>query len=74
MASALWRYMVPIRPAPSLHEIATGLFVPEIYDLMNLILEGFGTSTLVMGGMDECGQTTETNAANQRAFNYNRLL
>ena len=28
MTSAFWRYMVPIYPAPSLHELAVGLYTP----------------------------------------------
>ena len=31
-ASALWSYMTPVSPQPSMHEVMTGFYVPNAYD------------------------------------------
>ena len=54
-ASAFWRYMVPVKPAPSPHQVAAGFYMPNSYELANGILNAFGATTLALQGFDECG-------------------
>jgi len=32
IASAMWFYMTPVPPKPSMHEVTTGLYTPNAYD------------------------------------------
>jgi hypothetical protein len=73
-SSALWRYMTPVDPAPSMHEVAMGHYLPNDVEEDVNITGGFGTTTLILGGMEECGLGDSSMASSQRASNYERLL
>lgn len=71
LVSALWFYMTPQAPKPSIHEIATRLYVPNAHDEANGLGPHFGASTMVINGGLEC--TTSTGIENwnsQKRINY----
>ena len=74
--SALWIYMTPRSPMPSMHEIATGFFKPNEHDELSQIFPAFGATTNVFNGNKECNVEfgTESDAAYHRAQIYLDLL
>ena len=54
-ASAMWFYMTPQSPKPSMHDVMTGYFTPNAYDLSINIQDGFGTTIHIINGGLECG-------------------
>ena len=64
-ASALYLYMTPFEPAPSLHEIMTEYWEPNAYDTARGIKAGFGATINVLSEMgdNECGGSQETSEA-----------
>ena len=65
---------MPIYPAPSLHELAVGLYTPISKDEDSNIHTGFGTTTLILEGLEECGMGAETDSSISRSSIYARLL
>jgi chitodextrinase len=59
-ASALWFYMTPQSPKPSIHDVATGYMEPTSADIAVGIAGGFGTTTNIINGGHECGLGSET--------------
>lgn len=53
--SALWFYMTPQSPKPSIHDVATGFMVPTSADDDAQMGPTFGTSTNIINGGQECG-------------------
>lgn len=54
--SALWFYMYPQSPKPSMHDAILGLFQTNNVDVNNNICSGcFGTTTNIINGGLECG-------------------
>ena len=47
IVSAMWLYMIPVSPKPSMHQIAIGSWTPNLKDKINNIESGFGASILV---------------------------
>ena len=74
--SALWIYMTPRSPMPSMHEIATGFYKPNEHDELSQIFPAFGATTNVFNGNKECNVEfgTESDAAYHRAQIYLDLL
>jgi hypothetical protein len=54
-SSALWFYMTPQAPKPSMHDIVTGHFQPNDADTAAGISGGFGSTINVINGGGECG-------------------
>jgi len=54
-SSALWFYMTPQSPKPSMHDVVTKYFVPNDADIAAKIKGTFGTTTNIINGGDECG-------------------
>lgn len=54
-ASAMWFYMTPQSPKPSMHDVITGLFAPNEKDKAAGITGGFGSTINVINGGVECG-------------------
>ena len=48
--SALWFYMTPQSPKPSIHDVATGFMVPTSADVNAGFHSGFGTTTNIING------------------------
>ena len=74
--SALWIFMTPRSPMPSMHEIAAGFFQPNEHDELSQIFPAFGATTNVYNGNKECNVEfgTESDAAYHRAQIYLDLL
>ena len=71
-ASAMWAYMTPVPPMPSMHEIMTGFYVPNSYDEAQGISADFGATTNVISAGSECWQSSgaESDAATSRGESY----
>jgi len=67
-SSALWFYMTPQAPRPSMHDVMTNHFEPNNVDISNGINGGFG-STINIISPDECSHGAE-NAVNHRSDLY----
>ena len=71
-ASALWIYMTPISPKPSMHDIAVGNWQPSSADITNGLKLGFGATISVISGGEECG--TWNQKAKWRTTYYDELI
>jgi hypothetical protein len=71
-ASALWIYMTPISPKPSIHDIAVGNWQPSSADITNGLKLGFGATISVISGGEECG--TWNQKAKWRTTYYDELI
>jgi len=74
-ASAMWFYMTPQSPKPSMHDVATCYFEPSSGDVNAGIkkynnLNGFGITTNIINGGLECGQSVESYGSQRRADYY----
>ena len=74
--SALWIYMTPRSPMPSMHEVATGFYKPNQHDELSQIFPAFGATTNIFNGNKECNVEfgTESDSAYHRAQIYLDLL
>jgi len=74
--SAIWFYMSPQAPKPSMHEIATKLYAPNALDDVAGLGAIFGSATMVINGGLECttesGEEHESSVA--RATYYSAFL
>lgn len=64
--SALWFYMTPQSPKPSIHDVATGFMVPTSADDDAEMGPTFGTSTNIINGGQECGGGWENEKSQSR--------
>lgn len=55
-AAALWFYMTPQNPKPSMHDVMTGLYTPNTVDTQAGIKGGFGSTINIINGGVECGK------------------
>jgi hypothetical protein len=72
--AAIWFYMTPQAPKPSIHDVASGFFVPTQSDLDKHLVFGFGFSTNIINGGYECGQGSETGKSQQRINAFKEFL
>ena len=74
-SSAIWTYMTPEPPMPSMHEIMTGFYVPNDYDVAEGITADFGATTNVISDGSECYQVggVESEAATARGEAYTQF-
>ena len=69
--SALWFYMLPQSPKPSMHEIATSLYVPNASDVKAGLGPFFGSATMVINGGLECNtKSGKENAGSLKRIEY----
>jgi len=68
--SALWFYMTPASPKPSMHDVVTGFWQPNSVDAGQGITSGFGTTINIINGGLECGKGTPTSQAQSRQEAY----
>jgi len=74
LASAIWFWMTPQTPKPSMHEVVTGLWAPNDADTTANIVAGFGTTIHIINGGLECGEdATAPKNAKSRALYYRKL-
>ena len=52
--SAFYKYMTPIYPKPSAHQVVTGQWYPNSNDVATGNFEGFGTTINLLYGETEC--------------------
>ena len=52
--SAMYFYMSPSAPKPSMHEVATRLYVPNAFDTAQGLGPFFGATTMIINGGLEC--------------------
>ena len=62
--AALWFYMSPQSPKPSMHDVMTGFMVPTEADKQAGITATFGTTINIINGGKECGSES-AQAANR---------
>lgn len=69
--SAIWFYMTPQMPKPSMHDVLTGFMTPNSADRAANINNGFGASINIINGGLECntGTGVESSVAQAR-INY----
>lgn len=68
IASAMWTYMTPMPPKPSMHEIMTGFYVPNQYDTDLGITADFAATTNVISDGADCNTGgSESSASEARA-------
>jgi len=72
--SALWFYMTPQSPKPSVHDVATGFMVPTDADKAAGFLPGFGITTNIINGGQECGRGVEDRRSQWRIDYYKEFL
>lgn len=68
--SALWFYMTPSNPKPSMHDVVTGFWEPNSVDAGQGITSGFGTTINIINGGLECGKGYTTQQAQGRQTAY----
>ena len=73
-ASALWFFVTPQSPKPSMLQVLDRSWAPNREDRANGLEQGFGASTMVINGALECGSSPSnpTGAANRAKF-YRRF-
>ncbi len=70
LASAMYFYMTPRSPKPSIHQTVTGLWLPNNADINAGRNLGFGVQTLIINGGIECGKKTHVPQAVNRASHF----
>lgn len=73
-ASALWFYMTPQSPKPSMHDVVAGYWQPSAGDITGNRLPGFGVLIMIINGGIECGGSTEVAQAANRISFYKSFL
>ena len=74
MASAMWKYMTPFPPNPSIHDIVVGNFVPNSFDLYEGLTDEFHSTVIALNGYAECDMGYETEGSLLRAGYYSDWL
>jgi chitinase len=78
-ASAMWFYMTPQSPKPSMHDVVTVFFEPSPGDINAGIARvdgknAFGITTNIINGGLECGKGVESYGSQHRADYYKEWL
>ena len=55
MTAAIWFYMTPQDPKPSMHDVLTGFYEPNDVDDEAKLGADFGTTINIINGGQECG-------------------
>jgi chitodextrinase len=73
IASAIWFYMTPQSPKPSMHDVVVGLWKPNAADRAAGLEAGFGVTINIINGGVECGGRVEVQQAQNRIKYYQEL-
>lgn len=73
LSSALYFYMTPRAPKPSIHETVSGLWLPDASDLAAERAVGFGVSIQIINGGLECNSPNEAATAKNRRLYFEGL-
>ncbi|WP_082095661.1 chitinase [Photobacterium halotolerans] len=71
LASAVFFYLYPQPPKPSMLHVIDGTWQPNAADLANGLVPGFGVTTQIINGGVECGGSAE-HILSQNRINYYR--
>lgn len=71
-ASALWFFVTPQPPKPSMQQVVEKTWVPNQHDLAGKRVQGFGTTTMIINGALECGPSPSNPTASYNRQNYYR--
>ena len=74
MAAAIWFYMTPQDPKPSMHDVMTGFFEPNQIDLDNNMEATFATTVNIINGGLECGKGFGYDKVVKRGEYFNHWL
>ena len=74
IGAAMWFYMTPQAPKPSMHDVMVGKWLPDQNDLSKNTRKGFGTTTFIINGAQECGWGYESYASERRGSYFEALL
>jgi len=69
-SSAVWFYMTPNFNKPSMHDIVTGFWQPNTTDQNMKIFSGFGATSAIINGEEECNKYYETDIGEKRITFY----
>ena len=70
-ASAIWFFVTPQPPKPSMLQVVSGDWEPNGADMKGNILPGFGATTMIINGALECGPSpANTHGSNNRQHHY----
>jgi len=72
--SAIWFYMTPQSPKPSIHDVATGFMTPTASDISAGYGANFGVTTNIINGGHECGGGWENIKSESRISYYTEFL
>jgi len=72
-ASALWFFVTPQPPKPSMQAVLDGSWTPNSNDRQANRVQGFGTTTMIINGEKECGPSPPNQNASPNRQNYYRL-
>lgn len=61
-ASALWVYMTPVSPSPSMHDVTVGNWKPNDKDTLIPAASAFGATTDIISGGVDCADGAATTA------------
>lgn len=70
LASAVFFYVYPQPPKPSMLHVVDGTWQPNVRDLNNGLLPGFGVTTQIINGGVECGGSVEVQQSLNRIHYY----
>ncbi|CAL4912430.1 unnamed protein product [Urochloa decumbens] len=70
--TAIWFWMTPQSPKPSCHAVMTGGWAPSAADRAAGRLPGYGLTTNIINGGQECGTGQGTDGAKDRVGYYKR--
>lgn len=73
LASALWFYMTPASPKPSMHDVVVGHWVPNAADTATGLSVGLGALVNIINGGIECGSGTESAQSQNRGNAYTAM-
>eukprot|EP01067_Filipodium_phascolosomae_P001565 Filipodium_phascolosomae@DN2023_c0_g1_i1.p1 len=68
LSSAVWFFMMPQPPKPSMQSVMDGSFVPSAEDRARNLLPGFGLTTNIINGGKECGIGQDNRASNRARY------
>lgn len=66
--TALWFWMTPRAPKPSCHSVMTGAWQPNAQDVQLGRLPGYGMTTNIINGVQECGASSGNPGVEGRVF------
>ena len=71
-ASSMWFYVTPQPPKPSMLQVVEGTWTPNAVDTAANLQPGFGATTMIINGAQECGGVTSNPTGASNRANYYR--